>query len=95
MLIALAWQGMSYYELHELNLCINLHVSHGRLGEACSHIAAVLSCLVRAAEAQLKTGQTSCTSQKCSWLPTTKSVSTVTGIIVASLYTCTNMIQFL
>ena len=45
--------------------------------------------------AQLKTVQTSCTSQKCSWLPTTKSVSTVTGIIVASLYTCTNMIQFL
>ena len=85
--IALAWQGMSYYELHELELCINLHVSHARLGEVCSHIAAVLSCLVRSAEDQLKTGQTSCTSQKCSWLPTTKSVSTVTGIIVASLYT--------
>ena len=45
------------------------------LGEACSHIAAVLSCLVRATELRHKSGLDSCTSQQCSWLPTARDVS--------------------
>ena len=46
-----------------------------RLGEVCSHVAAIISCLVRASEAQSKSGATSCTSQKCSWLPASRDVS--------------------
>ena len=46
-----------------------------RLGEACSHIAAILSCFVRATELCYKSGLDSCTSQQCSWLPTARDVS--------------------
>ena len=46
-----------------------------RLGdlEACSHVAAVISCLIEAAQHQEQT--TACTSKKCSWLPTVRNVS--------------------
>lgn len=40
-----------------------------RLGEACSHIATVLTSVVKADEARKKCGSDSCTSQKCMWLP--------------------------
>ena len=46
-----------------------------RLGEACSHVAAVISCLIEAAQYQQQTGTTACTSQKCRWLPTVRNVS--------------------
>lgn len=46
-----------------------------RIGEACSHIAAVISCLVRAADLQARSGVTACTSQKFSWLPVARDVS--------------------
>lgn len=45
-----------------------------RLGEACSHIAAILSCLVRSAEVKQQSGIDSCTSKQCSWLPTARDV---------------------
>ena len=46
-----------------------------RLGETCSHVAAVITCLIRAAELQSSSGDSACTSQKCSWLPTAQDVS--------------------
>ncbi len=48
-----------------------------RPGEACSHIAAVISCLVRAAEVQTTSGATACTSKMCSWLPVARDVSII------------------
>ena len=41
----------------------------------CSHIAAIISCIIRASELQSRSGTSACTSQKCSWLPTTRDVS--------------------
>lgn len=46
-----------------------------RLGEACSHIATVLTCIVKAGEARMKSGSDACTSQKCMWLPPARNVS--------------------
>ena len=43
-----------------------------RFGEACSHIAAILSCLVKATELRYKSDLDSCTSQR---LPTARDVS--------------------
>jgi len=40
-----------------------------RLGEACSHIAALLSCVIAAVESREKAGIDSVTSQSCKWLP--------------------------
>ena len=51
-----------------------MFLSSYRLGEACSHIAAVLSCLVRSAEVKQQSGPDSCTSKQCSWLPTARDV---------------------
>ena len=45
-----------------------------RLGEACSHIAAILSCMIRSAEVKQQSGIDSCTSKQCSWLPTVRDV---------------------
>ncbi|KAL5503638.1 hypothetical protein EMCRGX_G010616 [Ephydatia muelleri] len=45
------------------------------LGESCSHVAAIICCLVRAAESQKKFGEDACTSKKCSWLPAIKEVA--------------------
>ena len=47
---------------------------NNRLGEACSHIATLLSCVVKAAEACQVQGSNSCTSQKCVWLPPARNV---------------------
>jgi len=47
-----------------------------RLGEACSHIAAIISTLVAANS--IRQRSTSVTSQRCSWLPPAKNVSTYT-----------------
>ena len=46
-----------------------------RLGEACSHVAAILSSLATATDVQLKSGINSCTSQTCMWLPPAKNMS--------------------
>ena len=43
-------------------------VNHPRLGEACSHIAAIISCLIKAAEYQEQSGTNSCTSQSLNTL---------------------------
>lgn len=77
-LTVLAWLG----KLHECITSIyvstcNCHMCSTciyRLGEACSHIAALLSCVVKAAEARQTCGRDSCTSQKCMWLPPAKNV---------------------
>ena len=45
-----------------------------RLGEACSHLAALLSCLVTAVESRERAGTDSITSLSCKWLPPTKNV---------------------
>ena len=45
------------------------------LGETCSHVAAVISCLIKAAQLQYSSGDSACTSQQCSWLPTAIDVS--------------------
>ena len=44
-----------------------------RIGEACSHVATVLSCIVKAHESRQNSN--SCTSQACQWLPPAKNVS--------------------
>ena len=44
------------------------------MGEACSHIAAVLSCIVKSVEAQEQSGVESCTSKACYWLPAARKV---------------------
>lgn len=43
------------------------------LGEACTHIAATVTCVINAVEARMKAG-TSCTSQPCYWLPVKRDV---------------------
>jgi len=63
--------------LHECVTSITLSCSlcsTCRLGEACSHIAALLSCVVQAVVARQSSGSYSCTSQKCVWLPPAKNV---------------------
>lgn len=45
------------------------------LGEACSHIAALLSCVVKASQARQSAGVDSSTSVACSWLPPSRNVS--------------------
>lgn len=45
-----------------------------RLGETCSHVAAILSCVVEAVEARKAQGSSSCTSQKCTWLSSARNV---------------------
>ena len=44
------------------------------LGEACSHIAAILTCVINASEARKQAGYNSCTSHLCSWLPSPNDV---------------------
>jgi hypothetical protein len=44
------------------------------LGEACSHIAAILMCVVHAAERRRQSGENSCISRSCYWLPPSKDV---------------------
>ena len=72
---ALVWLGKLVYGyiINERQFAIK--VCTYRLGdlEACSHVAAVISCLTEAAQHQEQT--TACTSQKCSWLPTVRNVS--------------------
>ena len=46
--------------------CLNYDVVY-RLGEACSHIAAIASCMINAREACQQTGADSCTSTLCGW----------------------------
>ena len=38
-----------------------------RLGEACSHIAAIASCMINAVEVRKQNGADSCTSNLCGW----------------------------
>lgn len=45
------------------------------LGEACSHIAAVLSALVNASDMRNRSGVDACTSKPCSWLPPAHNVT--------------------
>ena len=44
------------------------------LGEACSHVAAVLSCVIKANELRKQSGMDACTSSLCSWNHSTKEV---------------------
>ena len=53
------------------NFCVYIFC---RLGEACSHIAALLSCLVAAVESRENAGTDSVTSQSCKWLPPANNV---------------------
>ena len=46
-----------------------------RLGEACSHVTALLTYVVKENAARQKTGRDSCTSAACAWLPPPKNVS--------------------
>ena len=46
--------------------CLNYDVVN-RLGESCSHIVAVTSCMINAREARQWTGADSCTSTLCGW----------------------------
>ncbi|KAL5516642.1 hypothetical protein EMCRGX_G002028 [Ephydatia muelleri] len=61
-------------ELNGTVLCAHCTCMAG-LGESCSHVAAIICCLVRAAESQKKFGEDACTSKKCSWLPAIKEVA--------------------
>jgi hypothetical protein len=45
-----------------------------RIGEACTYIATVLSCVVKAAETRKNSGMNSCTSKICQWLPPSKNI---------------------
>ena len=45
----------------------DLHTIVNRLGEACSHIATIASCMINAREARQQTGADSCTSTLCGW----------------------------
>ncbi|KAL5486605.1 hypothetical protein EMCRGX_G019107 [Ephydatia muelleri] len=61
-------------ELNGTVLCAHCTCMAG-LGGSCSHVAAIIFCLVRAAESQKKFGEDACTSKKCSWLPAIKEVA--------------------
>ena len=49
--------------------------SFNRLGEACSHIAAVVSCMINATEVRKRSGADSCTSTLCGWNHCAREVS--------------------
>ena len=66
----LAWQGKYLIKHTFLIKC-----AHSRLGEACSHVAAIISCVIRASQLQERSGATARTSQECTWLPTARDVS--------------------
>ena len=51
-----------------------LHTLYCRLGEACSHIAALISCVIATVESREKAGIDSVTSQSCKWLPPARNV---------------------
>lgn len=55
-----------------------------RLGEACSHLAALLSCVVEASVARQMSGRDCCTAKKCLWLQPATSVSTIYNAIATS-----------
>ena len=59
----------------------------GRLGEACSHVAAILTCVIRANVLRTQSAVEACTSKKCAWLPPACNVSL--------LDTCTDKQQFI
>ena len=71
---ALVWQGKLVYGYVINKRQFAIKVCTYRLGEACSHVAAVISCLIEAAQDQEQMGTTACTSQRCSWLPTIRNV---------------------
>ena len=60
----------SYYTCLVNQLCTSC-----RLEEACTNIAAVISCLIRASELRANSGATACTSKECAWLPIAWDVS--------------------
>ena len=53
---------------HRTLAYISLSIFYYRLGEACSHVAAVLSCLIKATEARKKSGAEAFTSRRSAWL---------------------------
>jgi len=53
---------------------VNNAILYNRLGEACSHFAAIFSCVFNAAETYQRSGTDSCISKQCSWLPTAQEV---------------------
>ena len=55
--------------------CLNCDVVLNRLGEACSHIAAITSCMINATEVRQQTGADSCTSTLCGWSRSAREVS--------------------
>ena len=46
-----------------------------RLGKACSHIAAIASCMIYAREVRQRTGADSCTSTLCGWNNSAREIS--------------------
>ena len=67
---ALAWRGMFM-----LPQCLNCDVIVNSLGEACSHIAVITSCMINATEVCKQTGADSCTSNLCGWNQSAREVS--------------------
>ena len=63
---ALIWQGKLVYGYIINKRQFIIIVSTYRLGEACSHVTAVISCLIEAAQHQEQMETTACTSQRCS-----------------------------
>ena len=45
-----------------------------RLGESCSHVAALLTTVVKAVDCRKQAGLNACTSQACYWLPSAAKV---------------------
>ena len=68
--------GYSYIYLHVYIYSTSYFC---RLEEACSPIAAVLSCLIRATQLRLQSGLDSCTSRECMWLAPAQNVCHCTG----------------
>ena len=50
-----------------MELILNQYIF--RLGETCSHVAAIISAVIQACEIRDESGQNASTSQKCAWLP--------------------------
>ena len=61
----------------------NSVTSFNRLGEACSHIAAVVSCLINATEIRKQSGADSCTSTLCGWNTVHEKLASTNEIVLS------------
>ena len=88
------WVRLMWFDCHLLLLVLFVYIY--RLGEDCSHVAAVLSRLVRATGTCKKSGTNFCTSQECYWLPPFCNVSNkCTYWLIATVKWCAMFLHLL